>query len=213
MDYAIIRKRMVEEQLIPRGITNKKVLDAFYKVERHKFIPEDLRDNAYGDFPIPIGDGQTISQPYIVALMTECLDLKGDQKVLEIGTGSGYQAAILAELAKEVYSVERFEGLAKRAETVLCELGYTNIKIKRGDGTLGWPEFAPFERIIITAASPRVPLPLTEQLAEHGKLVLPLGESFSQVLTLVEKKQGKLYPTEICGCVFVPLVGKYGYPE
>lgn len=211
MDYEILRERMVREQLMPRGIKNQKVLDAFRKVERHKFIPENLRNSAYADFPVPIGEGQTISQPYIVALMTECLNLNGQDKVLEIGTGSGYQAAILAELAGEVYTIERFETLAKRAEAILNELGYTNIKIKVGDGTLGWEEAAPFDKIIITAASPQIPLPLTEQLRENGKLILPLGESFSQVLTLVEKKKGKLEFMDICGCVFVPLVGKHGW--
>lgn len=208
-----MRKRMVEEQLIPRGIQDPKVLAAFQKVERHKFVPKDLTANAYADFPVPIGSGQTISQPYIVALMTECLGLTGEEKVLEIGTGSGYQAAILAELAKEVYSIERFGNLAKTAEEVLSGLGYANIKIKVGDGTLGWPEAAPFDRIIITAASPRIPLPLTEQLRDNGKLIMPLGETFSQVLTLFEKKENKLESTQICGCVFVPLVGKYGYKQ
>jgi protein-L-isoaspartate(D-aspartate) O-methyltransferase len=189
------------------------VLAAFYKVERHKFIPEQLWSSAYADYPVPIGDGQTISQPYIVALMTECLGLSGQEKVLEIGTGSGYQAAILAELAREVCSVERFAGLARSAESVLQELGYTNIKIQVADGTLGWEEEAPFERIMITAASPRIPLPLTEQLKENGKLILPLGESFSQVLTVVEKKKGRLESIDVCGCVFVPLVGKYGWRD
>ncbi len=211
MGYEILRERMVREQLMPRGIKNQRVLDAFRKVERHKFIPENLRNSAYADFPIPIGEGQTISQPYIVALMTECLNLNGQDKVLEIGTGSGYQAAILAELVKEVYTIERFETLAKRAEAILNEFGYTNIKIKVGDGTLGWEEAAPFDKIMITAASPQIPLPLTEQLKENGKLILPLGESFSQVLTLVEKKKGKLEFMDICGCVFVPLVGKHGW--
>jgi len=211
MDYAILRKRMVEEQLIRRGIKDPRVLDAFYKVERHKFVPQNLSDSAYGDFPVGIGEGQTISQPYIVALMTECLNLVGQEKVLEIGTGSGYQTAILAKLAKEVYTIERFDKLAKNAQNVLTELGYTNIKIKVDDGTLGWPEAALFDRIIITAASPRIPLPLTEQLKENGKLVLPLGETFSQVLTVVEKKKDKLESIEVCGCVFVPLVGKYGW--
>ena len=211
MNYEILRKRMAEEQLIARGIKNQGVLDAFRKIERHKFIPEDLRSSSYADFPVPIGEGQTISQPYIVALMTECLSLTGQEKVLEIGTGSGYQTAILAELAKEVYSIERFEKLAKNAQKTLNELGYTNIKIKVGDGTLGWEEEAPFDRIIITAASPRIPLPLTEQLKENGKLILPLGESFSQVLTLVEKKKDRLESIQVCGCVFVPLVGKYGW--
>lgn len=213
MDYAILRKRMVDEQLIHRGIKNQRVLNAFYKVERHKFIPGDLRVSAYADFPVPIGEGQTISQPYIVALMTECLDLSGEENVLEIGTGSGYQAAILAELVKEVYSMERFDNLAKRADALLGELGYTNIKIKVGDGTLGWPEAAPFDRIIITAGSHSIPLPLTEQLKETGKLVLPLGDSFSQILTVVEKTKDKLLQQQVCGCVFVPLVGKYGWRQ
>jgi protein-L-isoaspartate(D-aspartate) O-methyltransferase len=210
MDYAALRKRMVEEQLIPRGIKDKKVLDAFKKIERHRFIPEELRESAYADFPVPIGQGQTISQPYIVALMTECLGLTGKEKVLEIGTGSGYQTGILAELTKEIYSIERFDNLAKNAEKVLGELGFTNIKIKVADGSLGWVEESPFDRIIITAASTRIPLPLIEQLKENGKLILPLGESFSQVLTVVEKKGNKLESIEVCGCVFVPLVGKYG---
>ncbi|MCM8795633.1 MAG: protein-L-isoaspartate O-methyltransferase, partial [Candidatus Omnitrophica bacterium] len=154
MDYGILRKRMVEEQLISRGIQNKRVLGAFYKVERHKFIPQDLKSIAYADFPVSIGEGQTISQPYIVALMTELLDLASDDKVLEIGTGSGYQTAILAELAKEVYSIERIAALSQRAEGVLLDLGYTNIKLKVDDGTLGWEEYAPFDKIMITAASP-----------------------------------------------------------
>lgn len=211
MDFAVLRKRMVDEQLIPRGIKNSRVLDAFLKVERHKFIPEELRMSAYADFPVPIGAGQTISQPYIVALMTECLGLSGEEKILEIGTGSGYQTAILAELAKEVYTMERIGSLSRNAETVLNELGYKNIKIKVGDGSVGWKEEAPFDRIIITAASPRIPLPLTEQLNESGKLILPLGENFSQVLTVVEKKKGELESIEVCGCVFVPLIGKYGW--
>lgn len=202
---------MVEEQLMLRGIKNQRILDTFYKIERHKFIPEDLRNSAYADFPVPIGEGQTISQPYIVALMTEYLGLTGKEKVLEIGTGSGYQTAILSELAGEIYSIERFELLAEKAQAILSGLGYKNIKIKTGDGTLGWEEAAPFDRIIITAASPKIPLPLIEQLADNGKLILPLGESFSQVLTLLEKKEGKLKSTDICGCVFVPLVGKYAW--
>lgn len=210
VNYDILRRRMVEEQLIPRGINNKRVLDAFYKVPRHRFVPEELRGSAYSDYPIPIGKGQTISQPYIVALMTECLDLSDEQKLLEIGTGSGYQAAILAELVSTVYSVERFESLANAAEALFNELGYKNIRVKIGDGTLGWPEEAPFDRIIITAACPHIPLPLTEQLSENGKIISPLGESFSQVLTVAEKKNNRLQSSAICGCVFVPLVGKYG---
>lgn len=213
MDCAALRKRMVEEQLISRGIKDQRVLAAFSKVERHKFMPAELMSSAYADFPVPIGEGQTISQPYIVALMTECLGLTGKEKVLEIGTGSGYQTAILAELAGEVYSIERFAALAENAGKALRELGYLNVRIKVGDGTLGWKEEAPFERIIITAASPRIPLPIEEQLKESGKLILPLGESLVQTLTLVEKKEGGLASTNICGCVFVPLVGKYAWKK
>jgi len=198
---------------MPRGIKDKRVLAAFEKIERHKFIPEDLVSNAYSDFPVPIGKNQTISQPYIVALMTESLCLTGEEKILEIGTGSGYQTAILAELAKEVYSIERLDYLSKKAEATLKGIGYHNISLKVGDGTLGWPEEAPFDRIIITAASPQIPLPLTEQLKENGKLILPLGESLGQVLTLVEKKKGKLESIRVCGCVFVPLIGKHGYKD
>jgi len=213
MDFSLLRKRMVDEQLVRRGIKDPEVLEAFYKVERHKFVPQDLVSCAYADFPVSIGEGQTISQPYIVALMTESLKLSEKEKVLEVGTGSGYQAAILAELAKEVYSMERFGSLAQKARLLLGELGYTNVKIREGDGTLGWPEEMPFDRIIITAASPRIPLPLTEQLADNGKMILPLGESFSQMLTLIEKKGQKLSMQEICGCVFVPLVGKFGWVD
>ena len=209
MDLALMRKRMVEEQLIPRGICGRRVLDAFYKVERHKFVPEDLKGSAYADYPLAIGEGQTISQPYIVALMTECLELDGSERVLEIGTGSGYQAAILAELAKEVYSIERIAALAQNAQGLMEKLGYSNVKIQAGDGTLGWPEFAPFDRIIITAASVRVPLPLPEQLKEGGKLIAPLGDRFSQVLTVVDKRNGRLESKEICACVFVPLLGQF----
>ncbi len=209
MDYAALRKSMVETQLIPRGIENKRVLDAFYAVQRHKFIPDKLLGRAYDDCPLPIGEGQTISQPYIVALMTELLDLSGEEKVLEIGTGSGYQTAILAKLAKAVYTIERKEELAKGAETILSDLGYKNIIFKVGDGTLGFPEETPFDRIIITAAASFLPEPLSEQLREGGKIVAPIGGSFGQVLTLFTKKSGKLQESPICGCAFVPLVGKY----
>jgi len=210
MDSAVLRKRMVTEQLLSRGISDKAVLDVFSKVERDRFIPEELIVSAYADYPVPIGEGQTISQPFIVALMTESLGLAGTERVLEIGSGSGYQTAVLAELAGEVYSIERFDGLGGRAKRVLDELGYKNIKIKIGDGTLGWPQEAPFDRIIVTAASPQIPPPLFDQLKEGGRLILPLGESFSQVLTLVGKVDGKLNSKDICGCVFVPLVGEYG---
>jgi protein-L-isoaspartate(D-aspartate) O-methyltransferase len=211
MDYKTLRKKMVEEQIIARGIKDKKLIEAMYKIERHRFIPEKFRDSAYGDFPVPIGEGQTISQPYMVALMTECLSLKGKEKVLEIGTGSGYQTAILAELAKEVYSIERIESLKINAEKILNELGYTNIKIRLGDGTLGWPEEAPFDRIMVTAANQDVPPPLLEQLNQNGIMVIPLGDRFSQVLTKIEKRDNQIIRQEVCGCVFVPLIGKYGF--
>ncbi len=210
MDYALLKNRMVQEQLIPRGIKNQKVLDAFYKVERHKFVPPELLGSAYGDYPLAIGDGQTISQPYIVAVMTEYLDLTGKERVLEIGTGSGYQTAILAQLCRQVYSIERIANLAQKAKDLLGDLGYSNIEITIGDGTLGWPQAAPFDRIIITAATNRIPGPLIEQLKEGGKLIAPLGETFSQTLTLAEKQKDKVNLREICDCVFVPLVGKYG---
>lgn len=211
MEYEALRKLMVQEQLYARGIKDARVLNAFEKIERHKFLPEESRASAYADSPIPIGEGQTISQPYMAALMTQCLKLNGRERVLEIGTGSGYQTAILAELAKEVYTIERFAGLAKRSAETLREAGYENIKTKLGDGTLGWPEKAPFERIIIAAATPRVPLPLIDQLKDRGKMVLPLEDTSSQILTIVEKNGNKLDYTEVCACVFVPLVGKYGY--
>ncbi len=210
MDYGVLRKKMVEEQISSRGITDNRVLDVFYKVERHKFVPQDLQAEAYSDFPLAIGQGQTISQPYIAALMTEQLDLTGVEKVLEIGTGSGFQAAILAELAREVYTIERVESLGKAAEKLLKELGYENIKVRIGDGTSGWKEEAPFDRIIITAAGGNIPSPLIEQLKDNGKLILPLGESLSQVLTLVEKKGDELNYKDICNCMFVPLIGQYG---
>jgi protein-L-isoaspartate(D-aspartate) O-methyltransferase len=206
MDYASLRRKMIEEQLLLREIRDSRVIAAFSKVERHKFVPEESLGSAYADFPLSIGKGQTISQPYIVALMTECLGLSGSERVLEIGTGSGYQAAILGELAKEVYTIERIASLAEKAEALLRQLGYRNISVRNTDGSLGWPEAAPFERIIITAATSQIPLPLQEQLREGGRLILPLGGSFSQSLTLAEKKNNLLQLREVCGCVFVPLL-------
>lgn len=205
---------MVERQLLPRGITDARVLEAFREVERHKFVPEDVLESAYEDHPLPIGEGQTISQPYMVALMTQCLRLRGGlEKILEIGTGSGYQAAILSRLAKEVYSLERIASLAERAEGILKGLGYSNVTCGVGDGTLGWKEHAPYDGIIVTAAAPKIPDAYTGQLAEGGRLVIPLGSSFSQVLTVIEKGPGGLTASEICGCVFVPLLGKEGWKE
>lgn len=199
---------MVKEQIVTREIKDKRVIDAFLKVERHRFVPQDLINTAYGDFPLPIGEGQTISQPYIVALMTEELRLEGGERVLEIGTGSGYQAAILAQLCSQVYTIERITSLAKRAQILLKELNYNNIIVKLGDGTVGLSEEAPFDRIMVTAATQRTPPALIEQLKDGGRLLLPLGNSFSQVLTLVEKQANHLNSRSICNCVFVPLIGK-----
>jgi protein-L-isoaspartate(D-aspartate) O-methyltransferase len=213
MDWLVLRRQMVEEQIGCRGINDPIVLGAFLKIERHRFVPEESVNRAYADFPLPIGHGQTISQPYIVALMTQCLGLSGREKVLEIGTGSGYQSAILAQLCRHLYTIERIKPLAERAEALFSELSYSNIKLKVGDGSLGWPEEAPFERIIVTAASPQIPEPLADQLAESGKMVLPLGDSFSQVLTVVSKSGGKLGSSAVCGCVFVPLLGEYGWRQ
>jgi len=211
MDYEALRQQMVDEQLVLRGIRDARVLKAMSVVERHRFVPESLRGGAYADHPLPIGYGQTISQPYMVALMSESLQLSGGEKVLEIGTGSGYQTAILAELAKDVYSIERIDSLANKAQDLLAGLGLTNVRIRSGDGTLGWPEEAPFERVIITAASPAVPQPLLDQLKDGGKMLLPLGGSLSQMLTLIEKNGRDLRYSDICQCVFVPLVGKFGW--
>lgn len=204
---------MVQEQLVPRGISDERILETFRKVERHEFVPPELSRNAYEDHPLPIGEGQTISQPYMVAAMTQCLGLTGNEKVLEIGAGSGYQAAILADLAKEVYSVERIPLLAKKAESTLKRLGISNVKIKIGDGTLGWSEQAPYNSIIVTAAAPEIPDEYIAQLEPGGKLVIPVGGRFTQVLTRVEKNKDGIKTTEICGCVFVPLLGEKGWKE
>ncbi|MCM8798746.1 MAG: protein-L-isoaspartate(D-aspartate) O-methyltransferase [Candidatus Omnitrophica bacterium] len=210
-NFFSLREEMVKNQIVARGIKDQRVIRAFLKVPRHIFVLEKDLPQAYNDHPLPIGEGQTISQPYMVALMTECLRLKGGERVLEIGTGSGYQTAILAELAGEVYSIERFPSLGEKAGMLLAKLGYKNISIKVGDGTLGWEEFSPYDRIIVTASSPEIPSPLITQLKEGGYLVIPLGESFSQVLTVVEKFGDKIKRQEICGCVFVPLIGRYGW--
>jgi len=213
MEFEEERKRMVEVQLKGRRIRDKRVLEAMGKVPRHKFVEKKLHASAYADHPLPIGEGQTISQPYMVALMTQCLELKGDENVLEIGTGSGYQAAILAELAKEVYSLERFESLARRATKVLREIGYTNIKLKVGDGTKGWEEHSPYEGIMVTAGSPGIPQTLIDQLSEGGRMVIPVGSSFSQELVVVKKRKGKAEKKNICDCIFVPLIGEFGWKE
>lgn len=204
-EFSQQRENMVREQIEARGIKDKRLLEAMRKVKRHSFVPLMHRLWAYEDGPLPIGEGQTISQPYIVALMTELLALKGNEKVLEIGTGSGYQAAILAELTKEVYTIEILEPLARRAEKLLKELGYQNIWVKCGDGFLGWLEHAPFDAIIVTCAPEEIPPPLIEQLAEGGRLVIPTG-THRQELKLVQKIEGKTVITNIIPVRFVPML-------
>ncbi|MBC7364391.1 MAG: protein-L-isoaspartate(D-aspartate) O-methyltransferase [Candidatus Aminicenantes bacterium] len=196
---------MVEFQIKRRGIRDPKVLEAMLKVPRHLFVPEQMKELAYGDEPLPIGEGQTISQPYIVAYMTEALKLTGHEKVLEIGTGSGYQTAILAELAREVYTVELIPELSRRAQKVLRELGYQNIHFLIGDGTLGWPEHAPYEAILVSAAPATVPRSLIEQLKENGRLIIPVGTEY-QELVLVRKKKDGWEEERLIPVRFVPLV-------
>lgn len=202
------RKRMVEKHLIPRGIKDQKVLEAFRKIPRHLFVDPAQRHMAYNDHPLPIGLEQTISQPYIVALMTESLELKGDEKVLEIGTGSGYQTAILAELAQHVYTLERLPRLSEKAKKILQELGYNNISLKTGDGTKGWPEEAPFDRILVAAATESVPSPLLEQMSTGGRMIIPLGDILLQDLVLIVKDEQGINKRNLGGCHFVPLIGE-----
>ncbi len=209
--YETSRARMVEEQLAHRGITDERVLAAMRRVPRHLFVEEPLRDRAHGDHPLPIGEEQTISQPYIVGLMTQLLELRGQEKILEVGTGSGYQTAVLAELARRVCSIERLPRLAERARSLLEQLGYDNVWVRVGSGTLGWPDEAPFDRILVTAGGPSVPPPLFQQLAEGGRMVVPVGDVANQTLTVVEKIRGEM-KTSPCGdCKFVKLVGKYAW--
>jgi len=208
--YTKERKLMVEEQIRDRGVKDAKVLEAFLRVERHKFVTDEYLKEAYGDHPLPIGEGQTISQPYIVALMTEALDLQRGDRVLEVGTGSGYQAAILAELCDSVYSIEIYGSLASKAEKLLNALGYKNVWIKTGDGYKGWKEHAPFDAIIVTCAPTHVPEPLKEQLAEGGRMVIPVGESYAQELVLLKKENGKLKEEDIIPVRFVPMIDRKG---
>src|SRR4030043_1087871 len=208
-DYKTMREKMVETQIKARGVKDPRVISALLKVERHRFVPEEYLNSAYADQPLPIGEGQTISQPYIVALMTELLELNGNEKVLEIGTGSGYQAAILAELTKEVYTIEIIESLALRAKNRLLELGYQNIRVKAGDGYLGWPEAAPFDAITITAAPDHIPKPLVEQLKEGGRMVLPVGR-YTQELKKIIKRSGKIETIDVIPVLFVPMTGEGG---
>lgn len=212
-DYDRARERMVQGQIEARGISAPQVLAAMRRVPRHLFVPVHMRDSAHRDAPLPIGEGQTISQPYIVALMTEMLELTGEERVLEIGTGSGYQAAILSLLARQVYTVERLPGLARDAEEVLRQLGYTNVHVRVGDGTLGWPEHAPYDAIIATAAPPKIPSPLLDQLADGGRLVAPIGPRWTQTLVRVRREGKKLRKQHLTAVAFVPLVGKHGWGE
>jgi protein-L-isoaspartate(D-aspartate) O-methyltransferase len=207
-DYDQLRKQMVENQIITRGVSDERVLSAMLKVPRHLFVDESLRHEAYKDYPLPIGEEQTISQPYMVAMMTELMRLKGDEKVLEIGTGSGYQTAILAELAREVYTVEIIEGLSIIAKRVLDDLGYDNVKFKIGDGYSGWEAYAPYDAIIVTCGPSNVPESLVDQLAEGGKLIIPVGVGY-QTLTILEKIDGELKKTESIDCRFVPMTRKF----
>ncbi|MEA1948259.1 MAG: protein-L-isoaspartate(D-aspartate) O-methyltransferase [Thermodesulfobacteriota bacterium] len=206
--YQKARGKMVSLQIRLRGVSDKKVLNAMSQVPRHRFVPEELVSRAYADHPLPIGQGQTISQPYIVALMTEKLKLIGNERILEIGTGSGYQAAILAKVAKEVYTIEIKEKLYKKAGNLLRSLGFSKIKTRHGDGYFGWPEAAPFDCIMITASIDHIPPPLLKQLKDGGRLILPLGNPFSyQYLSLVTKHDNEYTVKQITGVLFVPMTG------
>jgi protein-L-isoaspartate(D-aspartate) O-methyltransferase len=213
MEFTIPRERMIAEQLVRREIRDARVLGAMGKVPRHQFVDEAFVGRAYGDYPLPIGDRQTISQPYIVALMTEALELVGHERVLEIGTGCGYQTAILAELCSKVFSVERLKRLADRAVRTLDSLGYYNVLVRVGDGSLGWREEAPFDAILVTAAAPGVPPALIEQLAPKGRLVVPVGDAYSQVLRKGVREDEGMRWCDLGGCVFVKLIGEQGWPR
>jgi len=212
-DYRVAREKMVKTQLIPRGIRDPRVLEAMRKIPRDLFVEEALAGEAYNDHPLPIGKKQTISQPYIVALMTEALALNGTEKVLEIGTGSGYQTALLAELSQKVYTVERIRPLMIKARNILAEIGLRNIMFKAFDGTLGWKEFAPYDAIIVTAGSPKVPQPLLDQLQDDGRLIIPTGNKASQQLLRITKNKGRTMQEDLGGCRFVDLVGVHGWQE
>jgi protein-L-isoaspartate(D-aspartate) O-methyltransferase len=212
-DFERLRLQMVEQQLRKRGVADDRVLAAMTRVPRHVFVGESMRWAAYDDEPLPIGSAQTISQPYMVARMTELAELDEDSRVLEVGTGSGYQAAVLGELATQVWSIERHHELAERARATLTDLGYSNVHVVVGDGSLGLPENAPFDGIIVTAAAPTVPAALLEQLADGGRLVIPVGGSFGQRLRLVRRKGSSFTETDVLGCRFVPLIGAQANPS
>lgn len=208
--YAAQMKTMIREQIEKRGIKNPRVLDAMRTVKRHLFVPEKLQSFAYADRPLPIGHGQTISQPYIVAFMTEALDLKPGNRVLEIGTGSGYQAAILGEICEAVYTIEIIEPLGAGARNLLAELGYENVFVKIGDGYRGWAEHAPFDAIMVTCSPSHIPRPLQDQLAEGGRMIIPVGERQAQHLYLLEKKDGKIVRKTVLPVLFVPMTNGEG---
>ena len=212
-EFEELCREMVQEQIRERGVQNPRVLDAMLRVPRHEFVAEDFVGGAYADQPMPIGEGQTISQPFMVVAMTQALALDGHERVLEIGTGSGYQAAVLALLAHEVHSVESIESLATAAQERLARLGYKNIQVHSGDGTVGWEKAAPYDAIVVTAAAPRIPPPLVEQLAEGGRLVIPVGPVTEQELLLVRKMEGRTTSESLHYCRFVPLLGHYGWPS
>ncbi|OEU70108.1 MAG: protein-L-isoaspartate O-methyltransferase [Desulfovibrio sp. S3730MH75] len=212
IDPKLRRSKMVEEQIVARGVADKAVLDAMRKVPRHLFVQDALADRAYTDSALPIGEGQTISQPFIVAYMSELLQIEPGHKILEIGTGSGYQAAVLGEMGADVFSIERIRKLFIAARTLLFKLRYFNINLKLDDGTMGWPDEAPYDRIIVTAGGPEIPQYLVDQLADPGRMVIPVGgEKRKQQLILVTKEDGKVTETDMGGCSFVDLVGKQGW--
>ena len=211
-EYARLRRQLVDEQLVQRGVTDQRVLDAMRVIPRHIFVSDEFKPRAYEDRPLPIGAGQTISQPYIVAYMTACLCLKPHHKALEIGTGSGYQTAILCHLAHYVYSMERIPRLAEAAGARIGDLGYANLDIHVGDGSQGLPDQMPFDRIMVTAAVPRLPQVLCGQLSEHGgQLILPVGDSPAQELRLITRSGDRFTAKSLLGCRFVPLIGRYGF--
>lgn len=209
-DYQEKRAEMVRNQISSRGVTDANVLGAMLKVERHLFVPPAYRPEAYEDYPLPVGEGQTISQPYIVAFMTEALELKKGDKVLEIGTGSGYQAAILAEICDSVFTIEIFQSLGLSAAKILAELGYTNIFVRIGDGYQGWEEHAPYNAIIVTCSPTHVPEMLEAQLAEGGRMIIPVGGTYTQELILLEKKNGRLQKKNVLPVRFVPMIDENG---
>ena len=211
--YRMVRERMVQTQLKKRGIRNSRVLEAFKRVPRHHFIPKNLADQAYADGPLPIGESQTISQPYMVAIMTQSAEIVPGNRVLEIGSGSGYQCAILAELGAEVYTIERVPALREQARETLRRLNYQDIHSRAGNGTLGWEEEAPFDAILITAGAPEIPKPLLDQLAIGGRLVVPLEEDYSQVLYVVRRSKEGFHRERGERCTFVPLIGKHGWKK